>query len=105
MNYIFLELILGATILEIAGDIFFKYWAIKDKSIFLISGIIVYLIAIVIFALALKQDSLTKAISLLSIINFIFVLLVGLFFFKEDITLLQGLGIVFGVIGVILIEI
>jgi multidrug transporter EmrE-like cation transporter len=102
---LFLILIIIATIFEIGGDVLFKKWAIENKNLYFVIGFIIYIFAILALALSLKYGSLSKAISILTIINFVVIALVGLLIFKEDVSLLNKVGIALGVISVILIEV
>jgi multidrug transporter EmrE-like cation transporter len=105
MNYIFVGLMILVAIVETIGDILFKFWAIKEKNIFLVIGVVLYMIATIIFAFSLKYEALSKAISIFSILTIILVVLAGFFIFKENITYLQKIGILLGIIGIVLIEI
>jgi multidrug transporter EmrE-like cation transporter len=102
-NY-FLLLILSATAFEIIGDVFFKHWAQVDKNIFLWIGFVLYATGILFWAASLKYDLLSKAISVLTVLNLIIVVLVGALFFKERLSWIAILGIVLGIISVILLQ-
>ncbi|MFA6322877.1 MAG: EamA family transporter [Candidatus Buchananbacteria bacterium] len=90
--------------LEITGDIFFKKWVIENKPFLVWMGFIVYLIATVFWAISLKYEMLSKAISIFTILNLVIVSLVGVLIFKENISLLSKIGIILGVISIILIQ-
>jgi multidrug transporter EmrE-like cation transporter len=102
---IFFILVIIAAILEASGDIILKKWALDGKHIFFISGMLVYFAATVIWAFSLKYEFLSKAISVVTILNLIIVVLVGVLYFKDDLTNLNKLGITLGILSVILIEI
>lgn len=92
-------------IIETVGDILFKFWAIQNKNLFLISGVLLYVIATIIFAFSLRYEALSKAISIFSIMTLILVVLAGFFIFKENVTIIQKIGILLGIISIVLIEI
>ena len=103
-KYIFLTLIALAVILEVIADILFKKWSLVNKNSLLIAGLVIYFIGTFIWAVSLKYELLSKAISIFTILNLIIVVLVGVLIFKEDLSSINKLGIGLGVISVILIE-
>ncbi|MDD5416500.1 MAG: SMR family transporter [Candidatus Aenigmarchaeota archaeon] len=100
----FFILILLAVALEVAGDIFFKKWSIENKNILLLLGISIYFIGSIFWAFSLKYEYLSKAITLFTVLNLIVVILVGALFFKENLTLMNKLGILLGIVSIILLE-
>ena len=100
----FLSLIAVAVLFEVAGDIFFKKWSVDNKSIFLYIGLLVYFIGTVFWAISLKYEYLSTAISFFTIFNLIVGVLVGVFFFKEDLSLVNKIGIAIGILSIFLIE-
>ena len=105
IKVIFLVLILLATAFEVAGDIFFKKWTIGGKNVLLIAGFLIYTIGTVFWAISLKYDYLSKAITVLAVLNLIIVVLVGVLYFNESLSLINKIGIGLGILGVVLIEI
>lgn len=101
---VFLILVFFAAILEATGDIILKKWAIDGRQFFFALGLIVYFGATVIWAFSLKYEFLSKAISIITILNLIVVVLVGVLYFKEDLSLINKVGILLGILSVILIE-
>lgn len=102
---IFFSMIILATALEVGGDIFFKKWAIGGKGLVLLIGLLAYFIGTIFWAISLKYEFLSKAISIFTILNLIVIILVGVIMFKEDLSLVNKIGMVLGVLSVILIEI
>ncbi|HLD31772.1 MAG TPA: SMR family transporter [Patescibacteria group bacterium] len=100
----FFFLIILAAIFEASGDIILKKWATDQKQFLFVLGIITYLAATVIWAFSLKYEFLSKAISVITILNLIIVVLVGVLYFKEDLSIINKLGIGLGIISVILIQ-
>ncbi len=101
---IFIILIAIAVLLEVTGDIFFKKWTIQNKNILLIIGLLIYFIGSVFWAISLKYELLSKAISIFTILNLIIIALVGILIFKENLSLINKLGIALGILSIILIE-
>lgn len=101
---LFLILISFAALTEAIGDIILKQWTINGKNLTFILGFIVYICSTFIWALSLRHEYLSKAISVITVLNLIIVVLVGILYFKEDLTMINKVGIVLGVISVILIE-
>lgn len=104
MNKIFLGLIGVAAVLEATGDIVLKKWAITGRYPILITGLLVYLTATIIWAWSLKYDFLSRAISTITIINLIIVVLAGVFLFNEDLSMINKIGIALGVLSVLMIQ-
>ena len=102
---IFFGLVILAVFLEVIGDVLFKRWTLENKNILLIIGLIIYFIGTIFWAISLRYEYLSKAISVFTILNLIIVVLVGVIIFKEDLSLINKIGIGLGVISVILIEI
>lgn len=90
--------------LEIAGDVFFKKWTVGNKPLLMWVGLIIYSIGALFWAFSLKYEMLSKAISIFTILNLVIVALIGIIFFKENISLVSKLGIVLGLISIVLIE-
>ncbi len=103
-KYLFISLILLATAFEIVGDILFKKWVIENRNAFLIIGLIIYFIGMGFLAFSLRYGELSKAISILTILNLVVIALVGLLIFKEDLSMINKIGIGLGVLSIILIE-
>lgn len=105
LKFIFFGLIALAVVLEVAGDILFKKWAIDNKNILLYVGLLIYFIGTIFWAISLKYELLSKAISVFTILNLIIVILVGVLYFKEDLSLINKIGMGLGILSVILIEV
>lgn len=101
----FIPLVLAAVALEALADVLFKKWALTNNGGFLLTGLIIYVTGTIIWAFSLKFEYLSKAITIFSILNLIIVVLVGVFLFKEDLSLINKIGIALGVISVVMIQI
>ena len=91
-------------ILEIVADIVFKKWAIDDSRYLLGVGLAVYFIGTIFWAISLKYEHLSTAISIFTILNLIIIVLVGVIYFNEDLSLVNKLGIGLGILSVVLME-
>jgi len=100
----FIILVFLAALFEAAGDIILKKWALDNKQIFFVLGLMVYFAATVIWAFSLKYEFLSKAISVVTVLNLIIVVLAGVIFFKEDLSLINKMGIILGIASVILVQ-
>lgn len=67
-------------------------------------SMILYLVWINFFALTLKESNLAIASTILVTANTVILVIVSYFYFKEKFTLLQAIGIILSVFGVILLE-
>jgi multidrug transporter EmrE-like cation transporter len=105
LKNIFFILILIAVALEALADILFKKWAQTNHTGLIIAGLIIYFIGTIAWAFSLKYEYLSRAITIFSILNLIIVVLVGVFLFKEDLSLVNKIGIVLGIISVVMLEI
>ena len=63
-----------------------------------------YALATLAWAFSLKYQTLSKAIMVFSVITIIVVVLVGVIFYKEELTLLSILGIALGIVSIVLLE-
>ena len=105
LKFLFFGLLALAVALEVVGDIFFKKWSLGNKNILLILGLIIYFIGTIFWAISLKYEFLSKAISVFTVLNLIIVVLAGVIMFKEDLSWINKIGIALGILSVILIEI
>ena len=102
---IFFILIIAGTVLEVFGDVLFKKWVVDHRNLFFWTGFTIYAIDTLFWAYSLKYETLSKAIAVFTILNLIIIVLVGVIFFKENLTLANKIGIVLGVLSILLMEI
>ena len=93
-----------AVALEVMGDIYFKKWSLESKNALLIIGLLIYFIGTIFWAISLKYEYLSRAISIFTILNLVVVSLVGVLYFKENLSLLNKIGISLGILSVLLME-
>lgn len=97
-------LVIGGVLLTI-GDIFMKEWLIKNSNVFFGAGLIIYFISMVLLAISYKFENIAIASTIIEIINTISIILIFTIFFKESMSVVQIIGLIFGVISLILLKI
>lgn len=102
---IFFILVTIATLIEVVADVFLKKWSISNKNALLVIGLIIYFVGTIFWAISLKHEVISKAISIFTIMNLILVVLAGVLMFNESLSSINKVGIALGVISIILIEI
>lgn len=100
---IFLILTGAAVALEVVGDVFFKKWSLSNRWMLLAIGLAVYFAGTIFWAFSLKHEYLANAIGVFTILNLIAVSLIGIYLFKEDLSVVNKIGIVLGVASVALL--
>ena len=90
---------------EVLADLLLKRWALDSRNLMLAAGLAIYFVGTIFWAFSLRYGYLSRAISVFTVLNLVAVSLVGLLYFKEDLTILNKAGIVLGLLGVILIEV
>lgn len=101
---IFIILVVAAVLFEAVADILLKKWSLENKNIILGIGLGLYFIGTIFWAYSLKYEFLSRAISIFTVINLIAVILVGVFFFHEELTPMSKIGIALGILSVLLLE-
>ena len=101
---LFFALIAVAVALEIFGDFLFKKWSIGSESNLLYVGLATYFAGSIFWAISLKYEYLSRAISTFTILNLVIVSMVGIMYFKEDLSLINKVGMALGVLSIILVE-
>lgn len=99
-----LALIFLAVVFEVVADILFKKWSIDSRNFLFAAGMLIYFVGTLFWAISLKYEYLSKAISVFTILNLVVLVLVGAIIFKEDLSLVNKVGIGLGVVSIILIE-
>lgn len=92
--------------IELLSVTVIKQWSISNNNIFLTLGLLGYLIVGGFFAYILHIHSeMTVINSLWQVMNIILVSVIGLFIYKEKLTLIQTLGVICAVIATVLLSI
>lgn len=90
---LFILYLSGAIVLEVVADVFLKQWTIANKLPTLLIGLAIYAIGTLLWALALRHQNLANAIVVFTIFNLIAVVLVGVYYFGEQLSFTNKLGI------------
>ncbi len=103
MDWTLWGLLLAAATLEIVGDLAFKWWAETNRWSGLVAGLIVYGLALILFAVLLRRAELAVIFCLWVGVAAVLLALVGWWLFGESLSLrhLAGLALVIG--GVLLL--
>ncbi len=97
-------IIIGASI-EVFADIFFKIWNDKGGYHFIFAGIILYLIGTMCWVISLRYETFTKSGVIFLLLNIILLSLTGLLFFKDELSIINKVGILLGIVSIIMVEI
>jgi len=101
---VYLYLFAGGVILTI-GDIVMKKWALSDRTIFYVIGLILYLIGSVFLVATFKEKNMAIASSIYVIFNVVTLSLVSWLYFKEALGIYQIIGIVLALVSIFIMEI
>ena len=91
MNFYFLIILVAIT--RIFTNLFVKFWAINQRSLFFALALITSLATIICFAFAVKKSSLALTAPLVSISIMVGSILIGVLYFQEKLTIPQFFGI------------
>ncbi len=103
-KWIFFALVLVVVAFELLADMLFKKWAQENKLLLLGIGLGLYFIGTIFWAFSLRQEYLSKAIVVFTLINLIGGVVMGMVYFQEELSLLQKAVIGLGMLSVVLIE-
>jgi drug/metabolite transporter (DMT)-like permease len=98
-------LLIISTLGTLIGDIFGKLWIVKQKPLMWLLAVSIYSIGAISYIQSLKYEGLIITSIIWHILSIIGVFIIGIVFFDEKITLLQSLGIGFGLLALILFSI
>lgn len=93
-------------VFEACADIIAKYFAITNKLYVAGGALLLYVIANIFWLVSLKNGAeLATGAVIFSIASEILAILIGLLIYHEQISLLQGIGLILGVISVVFLVI
>jgi spermidine export protein MdtJ len=97
-------LLLSAAILELVGDLAFKWWAETNRWLGLVIGLSVYSLSLILFAYMLRRAELAVIFALWVGVAAVLLALAGWWFFDEALSprRLAGLALVVG--GMVLLQ-
>ncbi len=104
MNPLFWN-ILGISFFDLLAVLSAKYYSLNKNVWLLIASSMLFAITALFFARSLQYENLAIVNVFWTSISVVLITIFGVFLFKEHITILQFVGIVFTVLGLILIEI
>jgi len=84
---------LAALIVQTFGDFYIKQWSLDAQSWKLALGVVIYMISTLLWANTLKYIPLVKAYFLYNMMAIISVFFIGIYMFKEAVTLKDYIGI------------
>ena len=91
-------------IFEIIADIFAKEYSLKNYWYFWVGALLAYVLANIFWLQAIKNGSgLTKGAIIFSVSSAVLATIIGLWFYHEEVTKLQIIGIVLGLFALTLI--
>lgn len=99
--YIYVSLI---AIFDLMGSMLAKMWAMKENPLYLIGTIFCFGIAGFFFAKSLKFEGLAVANIIWIVLSIVIVSIASYFFFHENLSRVQILGILTVLIGVVLVN-
>lgn len=104
MEYLpFILLFIGGAILTI-WDIIMKKWVISNNIYLFISGLIIYMIGMIFLAYSFKYKNIAVASTIFVLFNVITLSIISWLYFKETLSTTQLIGIAFGIISIIFLE-
>ena len=96
-------LIIFAVISVVTGDYFAKLWSINQRPIFFIAALIGYFGSGLFYTPTLVREGLVVTSVLWSVLAIIGFLVIGLIVFKEPITTIELVGVVFGIASLVIL--
>ncbi len=93
-----------AAISVVAGDVLAKYWSTNLKSVFYFLALIAYAFSGFFYIPTLLREGLVITSVIWSILSIIGFLAVGILIFKETLTSLQIVGVIFGILALVILK-
>lgn len=104
MNFLPILMLFIAGVILTAGDFFMKKWVISSDISQFITGIIFYLVSMIILGFSFKFKNIAVASTMMVIFNVVSLLLMSWWIFGEKLSTGQILGICFGILAIIFCE-
>jgi multidrug transporter EmrE-like cation transporter len=86
------------------GDLFMKKWVVSNNYVFHYIGLAIYLVGLIFLAHSFKYKNIAVATVISIVINLATLTLVSWLYFKEALTLGQGIGVFLGVLSIVFLE-
>lgn len=91
-------------VFELVADVLAKEWSLHGHAVRWIGAIAAYVIANTFWLIALRQGSgLARGAIIFSVATAIIAASLGLFLYKENLTRLQIIGVLIGIVSLVLI--
>jgi drug/metabolite transporter (DMT)-like permease len=91
-------------VFELIADVFAKEWSLSSNPIFWISSLSGYVIANAFWLYAIKHGSgLARGATIFSVASALLAIILGLVIYKEQVSLIQIVGMFVGVVAIVLI--
>jgi drug/metabolite transporter (DMT)-like permease len=104
ISYVGLVLIVIGASIEVFADTLFKLWNDKGGNHLIIVSIVLYLIGTCCWVSSLKYETFTRSGVIFLLLSVIMLSLTGLFFFKDELSTINKVGIVLGIVSIIMVE-
>ena len=100
----FYALIVTGAVLEVAGDVMLKQWAVGKGISWFVSGELIYTMGAIAWAVSLKYKDLGKAVSIFMAMNVALVVVMGAVLYKEKLSGWNLAGVAMAICAIILCE-
>jgi multidrug transporter EmrE-like cation transporter len=104
MNWFALAILAIGGILLTIGDLFMKKWVISNSWIIYVFGLIFYIIGLNFLAFSFKFKNIAVASVIFVLFNVFSLILFSYFYFKEGLSTYEIMGIIFGIVAIVLLE-
>jgi multidrug transporter EmrE-like cation transporter len=104
MNIIALVLILAGGVVLTVGDLIMKKWVAGGGNLIYGLGLAVYMVGMVFLSQSYRFKNIAVASLMLVIFNIVTLLIISWFFYHEQLSVLQFVGFIFGLISVVILE-
>ncbi len=89
---------------ELVADVFAKEYSLKNHWYFFLGAILAYVIANAFWLIAIKNGSgLARGATIFSVVSALLAIIIGFYFYSEQINKIQIVGMILGSISLILI--
>jgi multidrug transporter EmrE-like cation transporter len=91
-------------IFEALADIVAKKFAITNRPLLAVFALMIYLIANIFWLIALKNGAeLSRGAILFSLFSYLLAIIIGVGFYKENLSMVQSAGVFLGIISLLMI--
>lgn len=106
MKHLFILIFTLMSVIDIMMESSVKEYVLSNKKYFILAAVLFYMLQPLLFAYVLKYSSygMAEANIFWDVFSIIIVTFIGVYYFKEPIKNIQILGILFTIIGIILID-